>query len=202
MTFLYFHGFVTEVRFLHYSAGRWRLSFRTLRRRPPGPEWGPRLSNDFAETASDSEQPPDRRARTDRRKLTWRTFVQGSITPRRRGGRRADEHYALIDWHEPHLLFLAIMILLLSVTDAFLTLTLLARGATEANPFLDAVLSRYPEAFAGVKMALTGSGIIILVAMARARIFRIIRTSHVIHWCMLGYVGLILYEYWLLTQVV
>lgn len=92
------------------------------------------------------------------------------------------------------------MILLLSVTDAFLTLTLLARGATEANPFLALILDRYPQAFAGIKMALTGSGIIILVAMARARIFRVIRTGHVIHWCMLGYVGLIVYEYWLLTQ--
>ena len=92
------------------------------------------------------------------------------------------------------------MILLLSVTDAFLTLTLLARGATEANPILALVLERFPEAFAGVKMALTGAGIIILVAMARARLFRVIRTSHVIHWCMLSYVGLIVYEYWLLTQ--
>jgi hypothetical protein len=159
------------------------------------------LSNDFVETARADEQ-VDRRTGTDRRKLTWRTFVQGSITPRRRGSRRSDETHGLVDWHEPHLLFLAIVILLLSVTDAFLTLTLLARGATEANPILAAVLARHPEAFAGIKMALTGSGIVILVAMARARVFRIIRASHVIHWCMLAYLGLITYEYWLLVRAV
>ena len=133
-----------------------------------------------------------------RRQLTWRTFVQGSLTPRRRSHRRDQEGHSPIDWHEPHLLFLSIMILLLSVTDAFLTLTLLARGATEANPFLALVLERYPEVFALVKMALTGAGIIVLVALARARIFRVIRISMIIHWCMLGYLVLILYEAWLI----
>jgi hypothetical protein len=50
-------------------------------------------------------------------------------------------------------------------------------------------------------MLLTGGGIVVLVALARARVFRVIRISHIIHWCMLGYVALLAYEGWLLRQV-
>jgi len=141
---------------------------------------------------------PERRRRIDRRALSWRTFLQGSLTPRRRNSRRDAELEGLVDWHEPHLLFLAIMILLLSVTDAFLTLTLIASGAEEANPFMAYLLGQTPELFATVKMVLTGVGVVVLVALARARIFRVIRISKIIHWCMLGYVILIAYEAWLL----
>jgi hypothetical protein len=142
----------------------------------------------------------DRRLCDDRRRLSWRTFLQGSFTPRRRSGRRGSEADALVDWHEPHLLFLAITILLLSVSDAFLTLALVARGAHEANPIMAYLLEQAPRVFATVKVALTGTGIVVLVALARARLFRVIRISIVIHWCMLGYLVLIVYEAWLLRQ--
>lgn len=143
---------------------------------------------------------PERRSGVDRRRLSWRTFLQGSLTPRRRGARRSTEADGLVDWYEPHLLFLAMVILLLSVGDAFLTLTLIARGGSEANPIMAFLLERAPRLFATVKMALTGTGIVVLVALARARVFRVIRISIVIHWCMLGYLALIAYEAWLLRQ--
>jgi hypothetical protein len=106
-----------------------------------------------------------------------------------------------VDWHEPHLMFLAIVILLLSMADAFLTLTLLLHGAEEVNPVMRFLIERTPRLFALTKMALTGAGIVVLVALARARLFRIFRISNIIHWCMLGYVALIVYEAWLLQQV-
>jgi hypothetical protein len=53
-----------------------------------------------------------------------------------------------IDWHEPYLLFLAMTILLLSVADAFLTITLIMGGAQEANPLLAFILDEHPEWFA------------------------------------------------------
>ena len=144
----------------------------------------------------------DRRQRADRRNLSWRTFVHGSIQPRRRGHRRRGEADSLVDWHEPHLLFLAVAILLLSVTDAFLTLTLLARGAEEANPVMAFLLEETPRLFATVKLALTGAGIVVLVALARARVFRVIRISNIMHWCLIGYLALIVYEAWLLANPV
>jgi hypothetical protein len=144
----------------------------------------------------------ERRIGGDRRRLTVRTFLQGGFTPRRRRGRRSTDSVLIVDWHEPHLLFLAIGILLLSVADAFLTLTLLMRGAREANPLLEYVLDAHPELFAGAKMCLTGAGVLVLVALARATVFRIIRVSAIMHWFLLGYAALIGYEWWLLRSLV
>lgn len=144
---------------------------------------------------------PERRTRIERRSLSLRTFLQGSVTPRRRDNRRGNEFEGLLDWHEPHLMYLAITILMLSVTDALLTLNLISKGAQEANPIMNFLLMQAPMLFATIKMALTGGGIVVLVALARARIFRIIRISKIIHWCVIGYVALITYEAWLLSQI-
>ena len=144
----------------------------------------------------------ERRSGYDRRRTGIKTFVRGGFTPRRRsGGRRQDDHALFIDWHEPHLLFLAVAILMLSVTDAFMTLTLLSAGAHEANPVMDLVLREKPQLFAAVKMALTGGGVLVLVACARATVFRVIRVSSMMHWFLFLYAGLIAYEYWLLHQI-
>jgi hypothetical protein len=144
----------------------------------------------------------ERRTRgPDRRRVTLRSFLQGGITPRRRGGRRADEQHLPIDWHEPYLLFLAVMILLLSVADAFLTLTLIMGGAQEANPLLAFVLQEHPEFFAALKMGLTGSGVLVLVAGARTRLFRIMRVGVLLQGVFVAYVALIAYEWWLLRTL-
>ena len=124
------------------------------------------------------------------------------VTPRRRGGRRAGEQHLPIDWHEPYLLFLSVMILLLSVADAFLTITLIMGGAQEANPLLAFVLRDHPELFAVVKMGLTGTGVLVLVAVARARSVshhaRRLRPARAFLW---RYVALIAYEWWLAAHI-
>ena len=102
------------------------------------------------------------------------------------------------DWHEPYLLFLSLTILLLSVADAFLTLTLIMGGATEANPFMAFILRDHPELFAVVKMGLTGVGVLVLVAVARSRVFRIMRVGFVLQGLFVAYVALIAYEWWLI----
>jgi hypothetical protein len=140
----------------------------------------------------------ERRHAPDRRRLTLGSFLKGSVTPRRRGGRRAGEQHLPIDWHEPYLLFLSVMILLLSVADAFLTITLIMSGAQEANPLMAVVLKHRPELFAAVKMALTGAGVLVLVAVARARLFKIMRVAFVLQGVFVAYVALIAYEWWLL----
>jgi hypothetical protein len=143
----------------------------------------------------------ERRVQADRRRMTVGSLLRGGFTPRRRGGRRAGEHHLPIDWHEPYLLFLSVMILLLSVADAFLTLTLLTAGATEANPFLAFILNEHPDWFAVTKMLLTGTGVLVLVASARARLFRVMRVGMALQGIFVGYVALIAYEWWLLTSV-
>ena len=140
----------------------------------------------------------DRRIRAERRNVSLRSFLRGGLTPRRRRGRRVDEQHLPIDWHEPYLLFLSVMILLLSVADAFLTLTLIMSGAQEANPFLAFVLRDHPELFAAVKMGLTGTGVLVLVAVARTRLFRVMSVGFVLQGLFVAYVALIAYEWWLL----
>jgi hypothetical protein len=143
----------------------------------------------------------ERRRGPDRRRITLQSFLRGGFTPRRRSGRRADEQHLPIDWHEPYLLFLSLMILLLSVADAFLTLTLIMGGATEANPFLAFILRDHPHLFAIVKMSLTGMGVLVLVAVARTRVFRIMRAGLVLQGVFVAYVALIAYEWWLLRTI-
>lgn len=142
----------------------------------------------------------ERRNVEERRKLTLGTFVRGSMTPRRRADRRKGDSYH-VDWHEPDLLFLSVTIVLLSVVDALLTLTLLRHGGREVNPFLDYLMTYHSTLFALTKMFLTGSGVLVLVAVARARVFRVVRAKTVLHWFMLAYVALIGYEMWLLSRV-
>jgi Domain of unknown function (DUF5658) len=140
----------------------------------------------------------ERRRGVDRRRLTLSSFLRGGVTPRRREGRRAGEHHLPIDWHEPYLLFLSLTILLLSVADAFLTITLIIAGAQEANPLLAFILRDHPELFAAIKMGLTGTGVLVLVAMARSRLFRLLRVGAILQGIFVCYVALIVYEWWLL----
>jgi hypothetical protein len=140
----------------------------------------------------------ERRRGPDRRRVSLRSFLQGGITPRRRGGRRADEQHLPIDWHEPYLLFLSVTILLLSVADAFLTITLIMGGAQEANPLLAFVLRDHPDLFAATKMALTGAGVVVLVAVARTYLFQVMRAALILQGIFVAYVALIAYEWWLL----
>ena len=144
---------------------------------------------------------PERREGYDRRRTTLRTFMQGGLTPRRRSGRRTGEQALPVDWHEPHLLVLALAILLLNVVDAFLTLTLITAGAREANPLLAYILDDFPRFFGVIKMTLTGGGVVVLVAMARAKVFRLLRVRTLMLWFLIGYGALVAYEWWLLRSI-
>ncbi|MEE8543011.1 MAG: DUF5658 family protein [Gammaproteobacteria bacterium] len=143
----------------------------------------------------------ERRRFPDRRRLTFRTILRSGVTPRRRNGRRRGDRDGVVDWHEPDLMFLALTILLLSITDAFFTVTLLANGATEINPLLAYVFQHFPAYFPIFKMTLTGVGVVVLVAMARARVFRIVRVKTILQFILAGYVALIAYEVWMMNTV-
>ena len=137
--------------------------------------------------------------KVDRRTTSLRSFLQGGLVPRRRAGRRASDHYLPIDWHDPYLLFLALLMLLLSVTDAFFTVTLLTDGAQETNLLLAFVLNEHPRLFAAVKMALTGFGIVVLVAVARSRLLSVISGRLLFQGLAFAYLVLVAYEVWLVS---
>jgi hypothetical protein len=152
--------------------------------------------------ASDLCATSERRARVERRRRVWWSLVYGSINPRRRAPqRRIDEGFQPTDWHSPHLLAVAVGILLLSVADAFMTITLIDGGAIEANPVMATVVYDGTSLFAILKMTMTGFGVICMVLMARYRFLRLIRVEAVMYAILIGYSGLLCYELWMLLAL-
>ncbi len=89
-------------------------------------------------------------------------------------------------------------ILLLSVADAFMTITLLSGGAVEVNPVMAAVIHQSAAVFAGLKMALTGAGVTLMVFLARYRVMRVVRVEIILYGVLVAYVVLLSYEFWML----
>ena len=144
----------------------------------------------------------DSRTVPDRRSVSWRTFVFGYFRSRRRVHRRRSERdNVFIDWHHPWLFFLATGIMLLSTLDAFLTLQLLDRGAIEVNPFMALMLEYGHIEFAASKMLLTGLGILVLVFLARLRLFNFLRTGLLLTLFFSFYACLVCYQALLLMGV-
>lgn len=128
----------------------------------------------------------------------FRIFYAG-VRGGRPFGRRANDaegHY--LSWYESPLLYATIATLLLCGADAILTLEILSRGGTELNWFMDVLLERNVELFAAVKMALSGVSLVILVAHANFRVFRI-RVEHLVYLIVPIYGLLVVYELFLLS---
>ena len=138
----------------------------------------------------------EQRERVDRRRRVWWSVCYGSFNPRRRTApRRLDDlRYHSLEWHSSHLLAVAIGILLLSVVDAFLTLTLLQGGAYEVNPIMALLVERDVTAFAALKMGLTSVSIVFMVFLARYRFMRLLPVEWVLYGVLIGYASLIGYE--------
>jgi hypothetical protein len=146
----------------------------------------------------------DRREPHDRRYRVWWSVVYGSFNPRRRQpSRRVSEaRYHSLDWHDAHLLAVAIGILLLSAADALMTIRLLDIGADEVNPIMAAVVYRSAAVFATVKMTLTGMGVIVMVMLARYRFMRMVRVDVVMYVVLVAYSLLLTYEFWMLRKLI
>jgi hypothetical protein len=144
----------------------------------------------------------ERRFRSDRRRRLWWSVLYGSFNPRRRRpARRLDDpRFHPVDWYSPHLLAVAIGILLLSASDAFLTAILLLHGADEVNPIMALLVYRSVATFAALKMAMTGASIVVMIALSRYRFMRVIRVELVLYGVLMIYAWLIGYEIWMLKN--
>ena len=137
----------------------------------------------------------DRRESCDRRSFSWRTVIYGVARPRRRAVRRAaDGDVVFMDWHHPWLFFLATGTMLLSCADAFMTLILLDNGMFEANPVMAAAMDGGTGFFVASKMALTATGIMLLVYLAKTRFLNRIRTGLILTAFFSFYCCLVCYE--------
>jgi hypothetical protein len=170
---------------------------------PPDPEsW-------VASRATPGMQPDtssrdERRSRPDRRRRVWWSMVYGSFNPRRRrpARRLGDGRYHALDWHDAHLLAVAIGILILSVADAFLTLTLMSGGnAVELNPIMALFVGGNVAVFAGLKMAVTGMCVTLMVFLARYRFMRVVRVDVILYCILVAYMVLIGHELGMLRKL-
>ncbi len=147
-----------------------------------------------------SSNPFERRSGSDRRESLWAGLVAGHFLQRRRGGRRAeDAHPVARDRHAAHWLAAALLVLLLSIIDALLTLTLINRhGAQEINPFMAPLVHGGSPAFAWWKLGLTAFGVIVLIQFAHVRLFGLIPAGVLLYAALAGYLALISYEWHLI----
>ncbi len=142
------------------------------------------------------------RSGEDRRKRVIWSLIYGSVQRRRRSARRTEDSATFIaDWHSPSLMYVVVAILLLSATDAILTLQLLQIGAHEANIFMVGLIHGDLQTFAAVKMGLTGLGVIYLVIRNEALLFGRLQVRYVLHFVLVCYIALIGYELTLLSAV-
>jgi hypothetical protein len=144
---------------------------------------------------------PERRRGPDRRKQPVRALLYGSFNPRRRGPRREGQRrLADVDWHDPQWLAVAMLIVLFSCLDAFLTLTLIDHGAYEVNPLMAPLVGGSALAFSLVKIGLTAGGVVLLTLLARMRAFGRVPVSLLLYTVLLGYGALLVYEFRLLQE--
>lgn len=150
---------------------------------------------DMDDAIVESKDLAERRAADGRREFSWRTVLFGFLRSRRHASRRDDDSGIIfLDWHHPWLFFLAVGIMLLSCADAFLTLTLMQHGMIEANPFMNAMLDQGTSAFAVSKVVMTGTSILILVFLAKARFMNRFRTGLFLTIFFSAYCCLVCYE--------
>jgi hypothetical protein len=115
--------------------------------------------------APPAARPLDRRDTGDRRRRRLPPLAILLGAGRRRRPRRASERRRPYcpDRFSTRLFAGILMVIALSLTDALLTLVLLARGASEINPIMAYWLGHGPGVFVGVKYLLTCLPLVLLL---------------------------------------
>jgi len=137
-----------------------------------------------------------------RRRISTKTFLGALLKQRRREIRRDDDRIgSYIDWYGPWPFLASFLIIVLSFTDALLTMILLNNGAIEMNILMDWLIKKDVQTFAATKMVVTGLAIIILVMHFNFRVYRIIAVRYVMYALVPVYTLLIVHEFNMLAQI-
>ena len=146
--------------------------------------------------ASHAGRGSERRSRPERRHRLWWAFLYGAFGPAGAawGAARTMAASRPTDWHGAHLWAVSVGILILSVVDAFLTVTLMSGGAVEVNPVMAAVMGHDIGVFAILKIAMTGACVMLMVFLARYRFMRVVRVELLLYGVLLTYLFLVGHE--------
>lgn len=147
---------------------------------------------------------------SDRRALERRSPISlfcpyqlGIKHGRRSSVRRAEANVAYVDNYAWHIGFCCLAIVLLSATDALLTLNILARGGVELNEFMAVLIEDNTHKFVMFKLALTSLAAIFLVIHHESRIIMArLRCKYLLYAILTGYLCLVGYELTLLSFVI
>lgn len=148
---------------------------------------------------------PDRRRRTDRRSRPTTPLSMASLTGSRRHSRRKEDEsvYHYVDRYSLRSVLVLLMALILSVMDAFFTLSLISMGAaTEFNPIMDFFLQFGPVAFLLVKYTLTGSCLIWFLVNKNRSLFGKLKVKYILLSVLILYALLVAYELLLLRKLI
>ncbi len=151
-----------------------------------------------------SQTPDDRRSQPDRRQAPTppvsRFWLRGQRMGPRRAEERAGEYY--VDRYSARTLLLVLIIIALSIADAFLTLYLIGHGAAEVNPVMAHFLDYGPAAFLAAKYLLTVSAILLLLIHKNTFLFRTRMRAKILFVVFLGiFIAVVLWEVYLITQL-
>ena len=140
---------------------------------------------DKIEVKLDTEQADSRaieQREDERRKTSARTLFGAIWHQRRRSHRRDNDHVnRYIDWYGHWPFAATVTITLLCFADAFLTIVLLSKGAVELNILMDWLIQHDVHTFAVVKMAVTGTALVVLVMHFNFRLYRFIAVRYLIY---------------------
>ncbi len=106
-----------------------------------------------------------------------------------------------MDVFDASAMFLAVALIVLSLTDAFLTLNILAGGGREVNPVMNYMLGFGTLVFVSFKMLMTTLPIAALTAAGNLIVFKYLRVRTVTAILVGMYAGLITYELLILSMM-
>ena len=148
--------------------------------------------------------PVDRRSGKDRRRQMTSLGRMMFSGQRQHVRRMADRHRLVwVDKYSPTLFISILIVVLMSMVDAFLTLFLIDNGAKEVNPVMAYCLSLGPSAFILLKYAITCISVLILVVLSNVFIRRIkIYTRTIFNYVIGVFSCVILWELFLIIRYV
>lgn len=138
---------------------------------------------------------PDRRTR--RLKAVFCSLYKTRRKTIRRGEAANQPYYT--DYYESWVGLTVLAIACLSAADAFLTLQILAKGGTEVNPLMAALLDIGDGAFIMGKLAITVTCLFIALVHINFKVLKVIPMRSVLVMLLLLYCGLVSYQLTLLA---
>ena len=117
----------------------------------------------------------EQRRQPDRRRRRTPALSRGTLSGRRRGGRREGERKDIyVDLYRPWEGALVLLVVAMCAMDLLLTLDVIQRGGEEWNPVMRMAMDLGVWPFVIIKLFITGVGALILLMRVRFRGMRVV----------------------------